>query len=159
MVIRCNNPQSEAWKELLFDPSYLPVLNLDSLPSFWGTDSVHPSSSGAIFPAQAGYEDELVYISNNQRWLSVIVFRDKSSALSAMEFRIENVAAVFKAGDAASGKTWWYSDSSGSGVILSLSSYNTIVEAVRPGNTFLFENDTLWIPVNEIVHRMGKLVK
>jgi hypothetical protein len=158
-AVQCRNPQNTELTEPIFNASLLSELALDSLPAFWGNDSVYSTDLGAVFSSQDGYKDALGFKSNNGRWLSLIVFTSRPAAIVAMEFRINNVAAVFKKGDSTSGKTWWYSDSSASGVILSLSKYNTIVEAVRAGTTFLFENDSLWIPINEISNRIDSQVK
>jgi len=158
-IVYCDNPQNGKTTEPIFNSASLATLALDSLPLFWGNTSINLSSSGAIFPSQSGYLDELAFSSSNQRWLGVMVFTDKSSAIAAMEYRIDNVVAVFKVGGSANSEKWWYADSSGGTVILSLSKCNTIVEAVRPGNTFLFENDSLWIPIDEISNRIDGLTE
>ena len=158
-TIQCNNPQNDEVNAPIFNPVLLSALALDSIPSFWGNDSIYESSSGVILSSQAGYIDELVYKSNSQRWISVVVFSSRITAFAAMEYRIANVAVLFKEGNPADGKTWWYSDSSGSSIILSLLKYNTLVEAVRPGETFLFEEDSLWIPINDISDRIESLTE
>ncbi len=157
-VFQCNNLQNTELNVSIFDSSSLTELALDDLPSFWGMDSVYKSRLGVFFENQNGYIDELVYSSDYSRTLCVEVFTSESTAIAAMELYIKDCSAIIKKGDPANSNSWWYSDS-GFFVLLSLSKFNTIIQAIQPGHTFYFENDSLWIPVNEISNRIGKLAK
>ena len=158
IALQCINSNNNKLNESFFDSSLLPELELDSIPNFWNNDSIYKSSSGILFSMQDSFIDELVFHSDSFRMASVIVFTSKQAARAAMEIRIDNVACIFIKDETNIDKMWWYADCTGS-IVLSLLKNNTIIELARPGNTFLFEDDLLWTPINDISDRIDNLIK
>jgi hypothetical protein len=162
LALRCNSPQRIKKNEPIVSTESLGALAIDSLPSFWGNNPVVKSSSGVFFSSQKGYIGESVYTSSKagNEWgmFCVIVFESNATAIAAMENRIKVVATVICNGDSSKANRWWYSN--GPDKLLTVSKYNTLIEAIgnRGGNSFLFESDSLWIPINDISKRIDNSI-
>jgi hypothetical protein len=139
------NPK-QYWLDWPAAQYWIPVPDGSSFIDFFGTTDViikRDSLAGSIFRRRHGYMSGWT-IEDNYRRLGIAVFISNDAAVTAAEYRVNDVAVIIERGMTEKfGITdwWWYAGSSSS--LLTTVSKNIVFE-VRHERTFTEIEDLLW---------------
>lgn len=138
----------------IFNANNLNALDLACIDGFWVVGAEIDTSDyiTAHFNNHPEFIDCLRF-SSGVKYVGISVFESQSSAINAMQARIETVACVIEEGTTDEIKdTWWFTECIPNGVFVN--KLNTIIEAGIYSTDFNSVKDTLYRTVNQIASRV-----
>lgn len=154
-VLSCNKKEYTK----VFNIDKIDQLDIGSYEKFWGNEKIDTlilPSGGSLFCNLESNKGGIRYKTKNPltKFISVSVFESDSTAVSAMEFRINNVADLIQEGNSDIIKElWWQSVLSPSPAIF-VNKYNTIIELSFYDE---FDEEIVYETANQIVLEIDQL--